>query len=224
MPSVISRLSIDSHPQKAIIIRRIIDGLSIRQVIAGLVPPVSEMTVHRYKSKVIKPILAQHGHRESLSIKEKDDFVPPVPLAGDGKLVERATSEAVNRPVLSIFRQRLENLNRIIDRTITKAESSVRIATDKDGNQVVVGADIGVLAPLLNQAHKNVEMLGRATGELEPTGGGSVSIQILCPAAGTSVDQMPRITFADADANTIKGTAVAVGELEESEEIGIVQG
>lgn len=228
MPSVVSRLSIDSHPQKAIIIRRIIDGLSIRQVIAGVVPPVSEMTVHRYKSKVIMPILAKAGQREGLHIREKDDFVPPVPLgvplASGGNVVERVTSEALNRPVLSVFRQRLEKLNGIIDRTLNKAESSVRIATDKDGNQVVVGADIGVMAPLLNQAHKNVEMLGRATGELEPQGGGSVSIQILCPAAGTTVEQMPRITYADTDANVIEGTAVSADELDESAEIGVLQG
>lgn len=184
---------------------------------------MSVKTIHRYKSNVIMPILAKETERKSLSISQSGEFVSPVSLTNDTSVADRVTSEATNAPVLSIFRQRLEKLNGIIDRTLNKAESAVRLATDKDGNQVVVGADIGVMAPLLNQAHKNVEMLGRATGELEPSGGGSVSIQILCPAAGTSVDQMPRITFADA--NAIEGSAVPVtAQLDESDDIGVLQG
>lgn len=214
--------AVDLHPQRDKIIRRFMEGDSLRAVGEGIVPPISAMALQRYKSKVIMPILARAQQSESLLIGEsgkKQPLVTPNAL----QKAEKATAQALqDAPVFSIFRQRLEKLNGLIDRTLTKAESSVRIATDKDGNQVVVGADIGVMAPLLNQAHKNLEILGRATGELEPQGGGSVSIQILCPAAGTSVDQMPRITFSDV--NAIEGTAESAGDVEESEDIGLIQG
>lgn len=222
MASPISRKSIDSHPQKPVIVRRIIDGLSIRQVVEGLIPPVAEMTAYRYKMTVINPILARAASTESILLGGNNSVVPLVPLASDKKLADRVASAVADAPVLSVFRERLEHLNGIVHRALSKAESSVRVATDKDGNQVVVGADLGVLAPLLNQAHKNVEMLGRATGELEPQGGGSVSIQILCPAAGaTTIEQMPRISYSDQLA--IEGRAEAL-EIESADEIGVLQG
>lgn len=221
MPSPVSRLSIDSHPQKRLIVRRIIDGLSLRQVVEGLVPPVSANTVQRYKANVIKPVIQREVARENFSIRQNEEIVSTVSLTEGTKLVERVTDEVANAPVMSIFRQRLEHLNGIVQRTLVKAETSVRVATDKDGNTVVIGADLGVLAPLLNQAHKNVEMLGRATGELEPTGGGSVSIQILCPTAGASVDQLPRITFSSIDA--IEAHVEQHQPDETSEDIGVLQ-
>lgn len=184
---------------------------------------MSANTVQRYKANIIRPIVANEKGEKGLSIRSNGTVDTTVPLVDDTKSVERVTREAVNAPVASVFRQRLEKLNGIIDRTLNKAESAVRLATDKDGNQVVVGADIGVMAPLLNQAHKNVEMLGRATGELEPTGGGSVSIQIMCPAAGaTTVEQLPRITFADQDA--IEAPPESIERLGEADDIGILQG
>ncbi len=214
--------AVDLHPERDKIIRRMMEGDSLRSVANGIQPPISEMALSRYKTNVIKPILARAQQTESLLIGqkgEKQPLVPPSPL----RKAEIATVQALSdAPVISLFRQRLEHLNGIIARTLTKAESSVRTATDKDGNQVVIGADIGVMAPLLNQAHKNVEMLGRATGELEPQGGGSVSIQILCPAAGAAtVDQLPRITFADA--NAIEHVAEPA-LIEESDDIGVLQG
>ncbi len=216
-----SKLGIDSHPQRAIIVRRIMDGLSLRQVIYGLVPPVSLKTIHRYKTNVIKPIVDRELGRGGVTIKKNGDLVPSVSLVEDTEIEKRVTREAIDGPVLSIFRQRLEELYGDLRATMVKANTAVRVATDKDGNEVVVGADLGIIAPLANQLHKNLEMLGRATGELEPQGGGSVSIQILCPTAGATVESLPRITFASADAieagppqDTIDG---------EIEEIGLLQ-
>ena len=82
------------------------------------------------------------------------------------------------------FRQRLEKLHGRIDRTLDRAEGA---------------EDITPLAPLFNAASKNLEMLGRATGELEPNAGMSLSIQIVSPATESRPDQIPRITFSSVD-------------------------
>jgi hypothetical protein len=71
----------------------------------------------------------------------------------------------------SPFRDRLEQLWGRTDRALTQAEQ------DKE---------LSVIAPLLNQAHKNVELLGRVTGELE-VASPMIAIQIVCPVT----DQRP---------------------------------
>lgn len=180
---------------------------------------MSQTSLQRYKVNVIRPILANVGTEKRISIKKNGTFESVEPLVSDSRAVAKEIRDA---PIASLFRRRVESLYGDLQQVFDQAKTAVRVVTDKNGNDVVVGADLSVVAPLANQLHKNLEMLGRATGELEPQGGGSVSIQILCPAAGTSVDQMPRITFSSTDA--IEGTAEATGELEESEDIGVLQG
>lgn len=101
--------------------------------------------------------------------------------------------------MLSIFRQRLEKLYGRVERTLDKAEEA---------------NELGVVAPLLNQAHKNVELLGKATGELADATAPQVSIQVICPSA-PSPELTPRITYASVDA--IEGT------VDSEEEIGLLQ-
>ncbi len=103
----------------------------------------------------------------------------------------------MDAPVLSIFRSRLEKLHGRIDNAIDRAEERPDL--------------FGVLPPLFNQAAKNLEMLGRATGELEPQSHGHMSIQIICPVA--PADAPPRITYASDD--TIESGSV--------ETIGVIQ-
>ncbi len=98
--------------------------------------------------------------------------------------MERLATEAlVAAPVLSLFRQRLEKLHRRVDGALDRAESAVRVVK-VDGKLAAVGPDLSPIAPLLSQAHKNLEMLGRSTGELEPTGGQGFCIQIIVCALG----------------------------------------
>jgi hypothetical protein len=122
-----------------------------------------------------------------------------------------ATQALLGAPALSMFRQRLEKLHACADRALDRAETSVRVVKDERGRLVAVGADLSPIAPLLNQAHKNLEMLGRATGELELVGGPSLSIQIICPSA--PADAMPRVTFMSDDAIDAEG----------EEQIGLLQ-
>lgn len=84
---------------------------------------------------------------------------------------------------MSLFRAELEKLRCRINRGLDKAESM---------------DDLAPLAPLLNQAHKNLEILGRATGELESSPGSAMSIQIVVPWVDR--ENMPRVSFASDDA------------------------
>lgn len=188
-----SKNSIDNHPQKVKIIDRILAGLPVRDVCRGLVPEVSPMTIHRYKANTVKPLLQKMKTNADLIMTDQPGKHEVVPLESDTKAVARVQTVAVDGPSMSLFRRRLEKLYAVAERHIEKAESAVKL--DKDGN--TIGVDLAVMAPLLNQAHKNVEMLGRATGELEPQGATSVSIQIFSPTSATTVEELPRISYAD---------------------------
>ena len=136
-----------------------------------------------------------------------------MPLSNDTQATQTVQRAIEAAPALSIFRAGIDKLRDRIDRTLDKAESAQRVV-DVEGTLVAVGADLAVLAPLCNQMHKNLELLGRATGELEPTGGSSVSIQIVLP--GMTPEAEPRVSYARADAIE----AVAVDGIVE---IGAVQ-
>lgn len=212
--------SIDQHPQKDIIVKRIIDGLPSRKVVSGIMPHLSHSTVQRYKTSVIKPIIARAEKTERILLcdqPEPETKKQPVSLVSNDSVRQTAVQAIKDAPVVSLFRAGLEKYRAVIDRTIDRAESAVRVATDKDGNEVVIGADLGVIAPLLNQAHKNLEILGRATGELEPQGAGQVSIQIVLPRNQT---EEPRISFASRDAIEIQSAPDEDGGLIE---IGVLQ-
>lgn len=124
-------------------------------------------------------------------------------------------------PAASTFRDRLEQVYLRIDRHMDRAERAQRVVADPDtGELMPVGEDLKVMAPLINQAHKNIEMLGRATGELEPAQSNSIAIQIVLPTGGTGV---PRIAYnapptggrvGDEDVLTIEGEYESVGVIQ----------
>jgi hypothetical protein len=87
----------------------------------------------------------------------------------------------------------------------------VKVVPDEDGNLCAVGKDLSVMAPLLAQAHKNLEILGRATGELEPQGGQSLAIQIICPWVSPDPNNLPRISYSAPDAIEGESDEVEIG-------------
>lgn len=77
---------------------------------------------------------------------------------------------------------------------LNKAEAAVKVGTDAEGNIIYGAPDFGPIAPLLNQAHRNVEILARLTGELATDkGGGDVNIQIVMPGAVPAGIEPPTI-------------------------------
>ena len=201
---------VDQHPEKQKIIDGILSGQSVRVIARSVNPPIEFNAIQRYKSRIVKPILGRAEETERLlgELQAKPPAAPPPkasPLA-----IQKADTAIQDAPRLSMFRERLEKLWQRADRTLDKAEAAVRVSEDHEGNAVFGARDITPIAPLLNAAHKSLELLGRATGELEPEGRQSIAIQIICPQA-PNPGAMPRISYVSADAIDAEDDAVPIG-------------
>lgn len=71
----------------------------------------------------------------------------------------------------SPFRPRLEQLWGVAERTLKRAEDA---------------ENLPAVAPLMAQAHKNLELLGRATGELAERDAPTVNVIVVCPSGPTA--------------------------------------
>lgn len=152
---------IDSLPKekRQKVIDALMRGESLRSVakIAG----VSFQSIDAYKRKIVLPALRMASKVQAIE-----------QVGGDSASIIESQARLTNSIVAaSPFRERLEYLWGTTKKAITQAEQ------DKELN---------VMAPLLNQGHKNVELLGRVTGELEVSTP-SIAIQIVCPVT----DQRP---------------------------------
>lgn len=192
--------SIEDHPQKDLIVKRIIEGLPSRKVVSGIMPAVSHSTVQRYKVNIIKPIIARAAETDRIVLGDQTEIKRPIPLSDDTNVRQTAIQAIKDAPVVSIWREKVNSLIGRTERTLDKAEAAVRMQRDEDGNEVFAAPDLAVMAPLINASWKGLEILGRATGELEPQGGTGISIQIVLPRSGSGEQAEPRISYASADA------------------------
>ncbi len=174
--------TVDSHPEKRKIIEGILAGRSVREISVSVVPHLAHCAVQRYKAKVINPLVARAAENDRILNADLSTKRQPVALVSDTEVNQAIQSTAHDAPVLSLFRSRVEKLHGVLDRSLGKAEQ--RNALE-------------LIAPLANAQSKNLEMLGRATGELEQQGGTSVSIQVVCPSNPTD---SVRISYASPDA------------------------
>ena len=144
-------------------------GKSLRFV-ASLVG-VSHQAVHDYKRRVVMPAIETAQQVQAFQSFNCPDSVRAV------------QHTALTRDIVhsSPFRERLEHLWEKTQNALERAETSVRVVQDeKTGKLVAVGPDVAAIAPILNQAHKNVHMLGVATGEIEQVAA-NIAIQIVLP-------------------------------------------
>ena len=169
-----SQFAVDKLPEtkRQQVINAIIEGKSLREV--AVLAGVAHTAIARYKRRVVIPAI-----RQSQKIAAFEQVT--------GSVAEQTQAVAKNtRDIIasSPFRARIEYLWGIADRSLTKAEDAAkRYAPDKDGEMRAIGSDLTPIAPLLAQAHKNVELLGRATGELEQAAGPQIAVQIVIPAS-----------------------------------------
>jgi hypothetical protein len=84
------------------------------------------------------------------------------------------------------FRERLETTWEAIQGAMDQAQRAVR--THEDGT--VEDRSLSVLPPLFNQAHRNLELLGRATGELSNDGAPATNVTLI---RVLSVPRMPGV-------------------------------
>ena len=178
-----SKSTIDNLPevQRRKVVDAILAGKSLRQV-AKMVG-ISAVSVKVYKDKVVMP---------AIRTAQKVQAFQSLPST-NSELIKEQT--AITRDIIqaSPFKQRLEKLWDRTEKALDRAETAVRVVKDEDTGQLVsVGPDVAAIGPLLNQAHKNVELLGRVTGELEVSAGSNIAIQIVLPQAGSgAADESP---------------------------------
>jgi hypothetical protein len=227
MPARLIPQGISTHPQLQRMITSFLAGSPAREIARWSSPKVGHVSISRYMAARVTPALrnaanllsvdpprtapdravrAMHNRERKPRITNRQREQKQVEQGQveqqkqAEQQVERLAVEAlVAAPVLSLFRQRLETLHARVDKALDRAESAVRVV-NQGGKLVAAGVDLGPLAPLLSVAHKNLEMLGRTTGELEQQSIGSLSIQIVCPGYDPASALAPRISFASGDA------------------------
>jgi hypothetical protein len=187
---------VDQHPEKQKIIDGILSGQSVRAIARSVNPPIEFNAIQRYKTRIVRPILARAEENERLMGELQATSPATRPPKPSPVALQKTATAIQDAPRLSIFRQRLEKIWERTDRTLDKAESAVRVGKDDEGNIVFGAQDITPIAPLLAQAHRNAEILGKATGELEAQVAGSFSIQVICPSTtGATSADLPRVTY-----------------------------
>lgn len=168
----IPQRAIDNLPEakRKIALDALLEGKSLRAV--AKIVGVSHQAVHDYKRRVVLPAIKTAQQLQSFQSLDRPDSVKAV------------HHTALTRDIVqaSPFQERLEKLWLRADRSLDKAENAVRTRTI-DGVEVWEEQGLQAIAPLLNQAHKNVELLGRVTGELEAPAAANIAIQIVMPSA-----------------------------------------
>ena len=166
--------------QRKKVLDALITGVSLRKI--GEMAGCSVTAVMAYKKRVVKPALKLAHQVQSF---QQVDSIDSVKVASHAAL----TRDIVQA---SPFAARLEKLWQRVDKSLDKAESAVRTKTI-DGVEVWEEQGLQAIAPLMNQAHKNLELLGRVTGELEVAAVSNIAIQIVLPQAGSgvAVDESP---------------------------------
>jgi len=198
------RSTIDNLPEavRIQVLDMCLDGASLGAI--AKVAGCSRQAVCEWRQRNVKPAMETARALQKL---QSNQQVEPRPDDANAvrasTIVKAAETVSLTRDIVksSPVRDRLEKLWQRIDTSLDRAETAVRTVTDKaSGEQVVVGEDLGVMAPLLNQAHKNVEIFGKLTGELKDQSDTQVAIQIVYPqqviamrAAGT--DGVPTVNI-----------------------------
>ena len=161
-----SRSVIDNLPEAER--RKVVDALLAGETLStvGKMVGISAVAVKAYKDRVIVPAIKAAQKVQAIQ------GIPPT----NAETIQQQT--ALTRDIVraSPFLDRLEKLWERTDRALDKAETA---------------SELAVMPGLLNQGHKNLELLGRVTGELETPAQQQIAIQIVMPQAvlGSSGDR-----------------------------------
>ena len=146
-----------------------------------------------WHKRVVKPAISVAQSTQVRAIANNQSPIPGNDLALDVAKQQVLTREIVQA---SPVRERLEFLWDTTQSGVKAARDAVRVTYDEMGNEVSIAQDLSALAPLLNQGHKSIEILGKLTGELRDTTGPSLTLNIVCPAG----EDKQRVDFSDPDA------------------------
>ena len=172
------KAALPDHPQFLQVLDWIAQGEDASTIAPKLQPPLHRSTIWRYIRDKAKPAL-QGPTAVVKDLADKGLLREDITL----KQATRAIATATERDLtVSPFRTRLESLWNRAENSLERAERAVRVVKDSDGQECVVGEDLRPIAPILAQAHKNLEMLGNATGELSAGSGPAIAVQIVMPS------------------------------------------
>ena len=155
---------IETHPQQADVDRWLMNGRPVRWIAAQLDPSVSFQSVQRYRQRVLQPAMKR--------------LAAKLPKVADLPVPSGQRDHTPDQSLCHVTREDLANqrVNPFIERAhllwaeclqgIADAKNAVSTVTDEDGNEKVRGRDFSVLAPILNQAHRNLELFGKGAGYL----------------------------------------------------------
>lgn len=169
--------SIDTHPQRQKIVDALVAEQPYRDIVTWATPSVSTAALSRFKRKALA---------ELRGISKQSDSAPIYDSGGHN--VTNSVSRAALTAQASPFRARLQSMWERAERSMDRAETAVRVTMDKEsGEYMVAGQDVAAIAPLMAQAHKNLELLGRATGELANAEGPVTNVLIVQQSGSSPV-------------------------------------
>jgi hypothetical protein len=151
--------------------QRIIDRL-IRGESAGLIAQeldISRAAVQAYKARYIKPALKAADLMASASDTQLFPHVPTHDVLANARNLVRT----------SPTQQRASQVYDMLMKDTRRARAAVQVTKDGDP----IGEDMAILPPFYNQLHKNLELTGKLTGEIQDKSGAPVvNVQVVIPA------------------------------------------
>jgi transcriptional regulator with XRE-family HTH domain len=169
--------AVDHHPDRQRIIDDIVAGvLSLDEI--GRKYKLAKNTIWKYKRDIIAPTL-----RRVRETAQELQAAETACVKSDTTQVERAAMNATGAVVAADpYIRRTEQLWKVSEDAIERAKTSVRVVTDrKTGELIAVGEDVRAIAPLIDQAHKNIELSARLTGRLQEHAQPSTQVVIVVP-------------------------------------------
>jgi hypothetical protein len=104
--------TIEAHPQKKKIVQALLDGESVRSIAGWAFPPVSFLTIQRYKKAIVRPAVERSNVRIRNLNRVKNQKVTPVSV----EVKEEAIQAIQDAPVLELRDARIKLLQGLVDR------------------------------------------------------------------------------------------------------------
>jgi hypothetical protein len=156
------------------VIDGLIKGTPLRQL--AKISACSLATLSKYRDKVVIPTLSGQLHAK---VNKPVNAVVNTPERGE---------QPLQPVVLPATNLRLSGEQALAERIASTSPVRERLAklegrTERIMDRVEAGDDLSIMPGLLNQAHKNVELLAKVTGEIQDGRGpaAQVAIQIVYP-------------------------------------------
>lgn len=162
---------IEKHPQKRLIIDRILAGLPLRTIIKDVVPPVSTMAVQRYKTIVVKPLVAKAEAIDAILVRESEAGRTAVPMVSSPNVLQEAKTALLAAPALQIREQRIARANdraqrfqRIVDERADEMKKCALCGREKEDHPW--GDEVTADGPGLKGCDKFIRIAGGSSGFL----------------------------------------------------------